>query len=104
MADIEKKEIAGKEANSTAEKARQSKANAPKSKKSFKEKMAGIGTWFQKTWREYSSECKKIVWYSREQTFHSSVLVIVSIVVVAAIVSGLDYGFYQALLWLGRLV
>ena len=47
---------------------------------------------------------KKIVWYSKEQTFRSSVIVIVSILVLSVLVSGLDFAFSHLLLWLGELV
>ena len=54
--------------------------------------------------REYKSELGKIVWYNREQTFKSSVIVIISIVAVSAFISALDFGFSSALMWLGSLI
>ncbi|MDD4773845.1 MAG: preprotein translocase subunit SecE [Eubacteriales bacterium] len=57
-----------------------------------------------KALREYKSELKKIVWFNREQTFKSSVIVIISVIIVSAFISSLDYIFSTALLWLGKLV
>ncbi len=54
--------------------------------------------------REYKSEIKKVVWYGREQTFRSSVIVIVSIVVVSIFISSMDYLFSTLLMWLGSLI
>jgi preprotein translocase subunit SecE len=72
---------------------------APKKKPkiSVKEKVT-------KALREYRSELKKIVWYSREQTFKSSVIVIISVVIVGAFIGGLDYFFSSLLMWLGKLI
>ncbi len=47
---------------------------------------------------------KKIVWYSRHDTIHSTILVIVSIVIVSAVVSVLDLGFTSGLMALGKLI
>lgn len=57
-----------------------------------------------KFFRECRGELKKIVWYSREQTFHSSVLVIVCIIIVSAVVAGFDLMFSKGLQWLASLV
>ena len=57
-----------------------------------------------KALREYKSELKKIVWFNREQTFKSSVIVIISVIIVSAFISSLDYIFSTALSWLGKLV
>ena len=68
-----------------------------KSKISLKEKTS-------KALREYKSELKKIVWFNREQTFKSSVIVIISVMIVSAFISSLDFIFSNALLWLGKLI
>lgn len=57
-----------------------------------------------KALREYKSELKKIVWFNREQTFKSSIIVIISIVIVSAFIGGLDYIFSTALIWLGKII
>lgn len=57
-----------------------------------------------KFFREYKSELKKIIWYSREQTAKSTVIVVISIVAISAVIGGLDFLFAKALLWIGKLV
>ena len=57
-----------------------------------------------KFFRECRSELKKIVWYNREQTFRSSVLVIVCIIIVGVVVAALDFAFSRGLIWLGNLI
>jgi len=47
---------------------------------------------------------KKIVWYSREDTVRSTLLVLVAIVVFSAVISTLDFLFSSGLLALGRLI
>lgn len=47
---------------------------------------------------------KKVVWYSRKQTIRSTGLVIVCLVVVSAVISLLDLGLSNLILWLGSLV
>ena len=84
-------------AEDSSVKAAEKKAAAKKNKVPFKERVA-------KFWRENKAEMKKIVWYSKEQTFRSSVIVIVSILVLSVLVSGLDFVFSHLLLWLGEIV
>lgn len=73
-------------------------------KKAVKKPKVPLKQRIAQTWREYKSEMKKIVWYNREQTFKSSVIVVVSIVVVAICIGCLDWGFSKLLMWLGTLV
>ena len=54
--------------------------------------------------KSYKSEMKKIVWYSREQTVHSSIVVIVCIVFIGAVIAALDFGFSHLLSWIAALV
>ena len=61
---------------------------------------ARVGKWF----REFKAEFKKIVWYNRKDTFNSTVLVVISVIVIAAVVSGLAIGFSSAINALGKLV
>lgn len=98
MSDIEKTTAAAETESAKPEKdEKEAKKAARKDKPSLKERVA-------KSWREYKSELKKIVWYNREQTFRSSVVVVVSIIVVSACVGGLDWVFSKLLMWLGTLV
>ncbi|MBQ7500015.1 MAG: preprotein translocase subunit SecE [Clostridia bacterium] len=73
----------------------------PEAKKANKPSLGSrIGKWF----REFKAEFKKIVWCNKRDTFNSTVLVVVSVIVVAAVVSGLDIGFSNAVNALGKLV
>ena len=53
---------------------------------------------------KYKSELKKIVWYSREQTFHRTIVVLVSIIVSAAVIAVVDFSFSHLITWLGSLI
>jgi len=99
MAELENKKV---EEEAVEEKAvvsdkKEKKAAAKKAKTSFKEK-------FVKFFKDNKSELKKIVWYGKKATFNSTVLVVVSIVVASAIISGLDYAFSNALMAIGKLI
>ena len=101
MSDIEKKESETKAAVSsdkTDKKSDKAVQKAEKVKKtSRRERIA-------KSFREYKSELKKIVWYSREQTFHSTIVVLVSIIVSAAVIAVVDFSFSHLITWLGSLI
>lgn len=109
MADIEKKDIEQNEtlnaaapAESAAEKAKAVKsdkkdAKAKKSKPSIPSRMAA---WF----RSCKSEMKKIVWASPKTVLNNSVMVIVSIVVVAVVIALLDYLFSAGIIGLNKLI
>ena len=73
----------------------------PEVKKSNK---PSLGSRLNKGFREFKAEFKKIVWCNRRDTFNSTVLVVVSVIVVAAVVSGLDIGFSDAINALGKIV
>jgi len=77
---------------------------AKKDKKDAKKDKVPFGTKVANVLRSYKSELKKIVWFSREQTFKSSLIVIVSIVITSACIGGLDWCFSQLLMLLGKLV
>ncbi len=94
MADNEKVVSAGGQPDGKGPK----KADKPAKKK------VSLGERISKFFREYKSEMKKIVWYSRHDTIHSTILVIVSIVIVSAVVSVLDLGFTSGLMALGKLI
>ncbi len=90
MADNENKTVAveEKKAPSKPEK---------KDKPSFFKK---IGDFF----RACKSELKKIVWYSKQDTFNSTLLVVIVLIVCSAAISLLDYGFSSAVSALGKLL
>jgi len=54
-----------------------------KSQKPAKAKKPSLGAKIKKAWKEFKAEFKKIVWSNRKNTFNNTVLVIVSMVVVA---------------------
>ncbi len=57
-----------------------------------------------KFFKDYKSELKKIVWFSKEETIRSTVLVIIVLVICSAVISGLDFGFSHLVNWLASLV
>lgn len=69
-----------------------------------KAKKVSIGARIKKFFKDYKSEIKKITWYSREQTLKSSLIVCVMVVVLAIVIGGLDYLFYNLLQWLGGIL
>jgi len=79
------------------------KAEIKKADKPKKEKIP-VKERISKAWREYKSELKKIVWYNREQTFRSSVIVVVSILAAGICIGALDFCFAHAIQWLGALI
>ena len=74
------------------------KDKKPKSKK------PSLGSRIAKAWREFRAEFKKIVWCSRKDTFNNTLLVIVSMVIIAICISALDYLFSTLLSALGKLI
>ena len=58
----------------------------------------------KKFWKSYKSELKKITWYSRKQTFTSTLLVLVCMAVSAIFIGVLDFGFSKGIEGLGMLV
>ncbi|NLZ36734.1 MAG: preprotein translocase subunit SecE [Clostridiales bacterium] len=54
--------------------------------------------------REYRSELKKIVWFSREATLKSSVFVIISLLICAIVLGVTDFTLSKAILALGKLI
>lgn len=94
MTDNEKNEVTPKEEAKAAD----AKKNGAKAKKTpIKERLS-------KFFREYKSEFKKIVWYGKQQTFNSSVLVIVSLVISGVAIGALDLVFSKLLNLLGSLI
>ena len=95
MSDNEKKIDAVSAADAKTEK-RDKPAKAKSDKPSFFKR---IGKFF----RDYKSELKKIVWFSKEETLRSTLLVIIVLVVCSAVISGLDFGFSHLVNWLASL-
>lgn len=58
----------------------------------------------KKFWKSYKSELKKITWYSRKQTFTSTLLVLVCMGISAVFIGLLDLGFSKGIEGLGMLV
>ncbi|MGI6742858.1 MAG: preprotein translocase subunit SecE [Eubacteriales bacterium] len=63
-----------------------------------------IGERISKFFREYRSELKKIVWFSREATIKSSIFVIISLLICAAVLGVTDFTLSKAILALGKLI
>jgi len=99
--DNDKNNISAEPADDTGNHIDKAGNNKPAPKKkpkiSLKEKIT-------KALREYKSELKKIVWFSREQTFKSSIIVLISVIIVSAFIGGLDFLFSNALLLLGKII
>ncbi len=74
------------------------------SKKAAKVRKPGLGSGIKKFFKDYKSEMKKVVWYSKKQTIKSTGLVLVCLVVVSAVISLLDVGLNGLIMWLGGLV
>ena len=83
----EEKKIVNETDGGEVAKVKESKAKKPQEKK------PGIFKKLGKFFRECKSEMKKIVWSSKKQTFNNTVVVIASMLVIGAIVVGLDYLF-----------
>ncbi len=96
MADVEKvteTAVAEKETKVKDEKKKVTKANKP-----------GLGARLSKFFKDYKSEMKKVVWYGKKQTIKSTGVVIVALVAVSAVVSLLDLGLSNLIMWIGTLV
>ena len=74
------------------------KKNAAKSSK------PGLGEKLKKFFKDNKSELKKIVWYGKKQTIKSTGLVLVCLIVVSAVISVLDLGLSNLIMWIGSLV
>ncbi len=76
------------------EKKSEKKAKKEEKKPGF---FARMGASIKKFWKTMKSELKKVTWYSRKQTFNSTLLVIVCMVVFGAVIGVLDWGFSKGL-------
>ena len=94
MADIENKI---EQADDAAPAKKEKKSSAKSSKPS-------LGARIKKAWKEFRAEFKKIVWSSRRNTFQNTLLVIVSVLVIAVIIGALDYAFSGLISAAGKLI
>lgn len=69
----------------------------PAKKKEKSHKISGF-------FRDLKSELKKITWYSAHDTIQNSIWVVAALIVLTAIIGGVNWGFAQIMLLLGRLV
>ena len=69
--------------------------SSPKAKKRRGGPIGRVGGFF----REVVSELRKVIWPTRKELLTYTSVVIVFVVVVTAIVSGLDYVFGKGILW-----
>lgn len=80
-------------------------ADDKKAKKSEKKSKDGkkpgffarIGSLLKRFWKTMKSELKKVTWFSRKQTFTSTLLVLVVMAVAAIAIGLLDFGFSNGL-------
>ncbi len=98
MAELEKKNSEAAETAAGESKEKADKKKRPKSGK------PGLGKRIAKFFKDYKSELKKVVWYGKKQLVKSTGLVIVSLVVVSAVISLLDLGLSNLIMWIGSLV
>lgn len=73
-------------------------------KEKAKSKKPSLGARLSKTWRDFRAEFKKIVWSSKRNTFNNTVLVVVSMIVIAVCIGVLDFAFGKLIAWLGTLI
>ncbi|MFB7383233.1 preprotein translocase subunit SecE [Kitasatospora purpeofusca] len=69
-------------------------------KKSGKRAKKGVFARLALFYRQIIAELRKVVWPTRNQLVSYTTVVVVFVVVVMAFVSGLDYGFSKAALWI----
>lgn len=98
MAEVEKQTTVEEVADKAADKTKDAKKKATKSSK------PGLGAKIKKFFKDYKGELKKVVWYGKKQTVKSTGLVLVCLVVVSAVISLLDLGLTNLIMWIGSLV
>ena len=57
----------------------------------------------KKFWKTMRSEMKKVTWFSRKQTFNSTLLVLVCMASAGVVLGVLDFGFSWVLEWFAGL-
>ena len=96
MADIEKKDLGNETASAPAEKAKK-EGKAKSDKPSVPSRIAA---WF----RSCKAEMKKIVWAGPKSVVKNSVMVIITIAVVALVIALLDFVFAQGITGLNEII
>ncbi len=84
----------------SAEGESQSRRKRSGEKKSGKRAKKGVFARLALFYRQIIAELRKVVWPSRNQLVSYTTVVVVFVVIVMAFVSGLDYGFSKAALWI----
>ncbi|NLK38948.1 MAG: preprotein translocase subunit SecE [Clostridiales bacterium] len=90
MADLNKQKSAASEKKEVSKKNKKSKRS--------------LGERLKKFWRDYKSELLKIVWCPWKQVRKNSTLVIVAVIIISAVIGLLDFGFSNAIVYLGKLI
>ena len=100
--------MAAKEKIEVKDEVAETESVAPKSEKKSEGNQPGFFKRafekIKKFWKSYKSELKKITWYSRKQTFNSTLLVLVCMVIAAVFIGVIDLGFSKGIEGLGSLV
>ena len=95
---VETEEVAdtavAEEAEAKKDKKSDKKAKSEEKKPNF---FVRIGMRIKKFWKTMKSELKKVTWFSRKQTFTSTLLVLVVMVVAGVAIGLLDLGFAEGL-------
>lgn len=77
---------------------------APKKKNIF----VRFGSLLKRFWKTMKSEAKKVTWFSRKQTYTSTLLVLTVMVIAGVVIGVLDFGVSQGfealakIKWLGK--
>ena len=100
MAENEKIETQDEVVETESKPTKSDKKKAEKKPGFFKRMMEKL----KKFWKNYKSELKKITWYSRKQTFNSTLLVLGCMVIAAVFIGVIDLGFSKGIEGLGTLV
>ncbi|MCL2519047.1 MAG: preprotein translocase subunit SecE [Oscillospiraceae bacterium] len=102
--ELEEEETDSKDSTDSKESKKEKAVKKADGSKPAKKKKFGLFNKIAKFFREYKSELKKIVWYGRNATIKSTILVVCVIVIAAAVIGALDFVFSNILLSLGRLM
>ena len=86
------------EADSTSDISSDDKKSGKKAKDTKKKGFfAKIGSLLKRFWKTMKSELKKVTWFSRKQTYTSTLLVLVVMAVAAVVIGLLDVGLSTGL-------
>lgn len=90
-------EVSKKSSKSKVKKSQEDEEEKTSFFKKFGNFFARIVKRLKKFWRNTKSELKKVTWFSRKQTYTSSLLVFVVMAVTAVVVGFLDLGFSKGI-------